>query len=601
MNVQQKFIRNFSIIAHIDHGKSTLADRLLEIGHVTNDRTKKDQILDSMDIERERGITIKANNATFDYLAEDGHTYTMNLLDTPGHVDFTYEVSRSLKACEGVLLIVDASQGVEAQTLANLYLAMEQDLAIVPVMNKIDLPAADVEKTKIQIEESLGLDADKAVAISAKTGLNVKAVLEEITKQIPAPQGDPDGPLKALIYDSYFDPYMGVVIKIRVFDGRIKKGDRFLIMSTGKDFTVNEVGINRITLTPTESLGAGEVGYLIAGIKKVSDAKTGDTITLFSNPTKESIPGYKEAKPMVFSGLYPINGEQFDELVDAIEKLKLNDAALVFEKESSMALGFGFRVGYLGLLHMEIVQERLEREFNLDLITTAPSVKYIIRKKNGEVEEVDNPSRFPDPIAMESTEEPYVKATIITPNEYVGNIMALANDKRGIQLDTVYLTQDKVQLTYELPLAELIFEFYDKLKSFTRGYASLDYEPSGYKVSQLVKMDILVNAEPVDALSMIVHRSKAEQRGREIIEKLKDLIPRHQFMIPIQAAVGGKILARESISALRKNVTAKCYGGDITRKKKLLEKQKEGKKRMKQIGNVEIPQEAFLAVLKTSN
>ncbi|WP_061249495.1 translation elongation factor 4 [Leptospira alstonii] len=601
MSDKQQYIRNFSIIAHIDHGKSTLADRLLEIGHVTNDRTKKDQILDSMDIERERGITIKANNATFDYLADDGHTYTMNLLDTPGHVDFTYEVSRSLKACEGVLLIVDASQGVEAQTLANLYLAMEQDLEILPVMNKIDLPAADIEKTKIQIEESLGLDAEKAVAISAKTGLNVKEVLEQITKQISPPKGDSKGPLKALIYDSYFDPYMGVVIKIRVFDGSIKKGDRFLIMSTGKDFTVNEVGINRITLTPTEGLGAGEVGYLIAGIKKVSDAKTGDTITLFSNPTKESIPGYKEAKPMVFSGLYPINGEQFDELVDAIEKLKLNDAALVFEKESSMALGFGFRVGYLGLLHMEIVQERLEREFNLDLITTAPSVKYIIRKKNGEVEEVDNPSRFPDPIAMESTEEPYVKATIITPNEYVGNIMALAMDKRGIGLDTVYLTQDKVQLTYELPLAELIFEFYDKLKSFTRGYASLDYEPSGYKVSQLVKMDILVNGEPVDALSMIVHRTKAEQRGREIIEKLKDLIPRHQFMIPIQAAVGGKILARESISALRKNVTAKCYGGDITRKKKLLEKQKEGKKRMKQIGNVEIPQEAFLAVLKTSN
>ncbi|WP_078129925.1 translation elongation factor 4 [Leptospira alexanderi] len=601
MSDKQQFIRNFSIIAHIDHGKSTLADRLLEIGQVTNDRTKKDQILDSMDIERERGITIKANNATFDYLADDGHTYTMNLLDTPGHVDFTYEVSRSLKACEGVLLIVDASQGVEAQTLANLYLAMEQDLEILPVMNKIDLPAADVEKTKIQIEESLGLDSEKAVAISAKTGLNVKEVLEQITKQIPAPKGNPKGPLKALIYDSYFDPYMGVVIKIRVFDGSIKKGDRFLIMSTGKDFTVNEVGINRITLTPTDGLGAGEVGYLIAGIKKVSDAKTGDTITLFSNPTKESIPGYKEAKPMVFSGLYPINGEQFDELVDAIEKLKLNDAALVFEKESSMALGFGFRVGYLGLLHMEIVQERLEREFNLDLITTAPSVKYIIRKKSGEVEEIDNPSRFPEPITIESTEEPYVKATVITPNEYVGNIMALAMDKRGIGLDTVYLTQDKVQLTYELPLAELIFEFYDKLKSFTRGYASLDYEPSGYKVSQLVKMDILVNGEPVDALSMIVHRTKAEQRGREIIEKLKDLIPRHQFMIPIQAAVGGKILARESISALRKNVTAKCYGGDITRKKKLLEKQKEGKKRMKQIGNVEIPQEAFLAVLKTSN
>lgn len=577
MSDKQQFIRNFSIIAHIDHGKSTLADRLLEIGQVTNDRTKKDQILDSMDIERERGITIKANNATFDYLADDGNTYIMNLLDTPGHVDFTYEVSRSLKACEGVLLIVDASQGVEAQTLANLYLAMEQDLEILPVMNKIDLPAADVEKTKIQIEESLGLDSGKAVAISAKTGLNVKEVLEQITKQISAPKGNPNAPLKALVYDSYFDPYMGVVIKIRVFDGRIKKGDRILMMSTGKDFTVNEVGINRIALTPKESLETGEVGYIIAGIKKVSDAKTGDTVTLFSNPTKESIPGYKEAKPMVFAGLFPINGEQFDELVDAIEKLKLNDAALVFEKESSVALGFGFRVGYLGLLHMEIVQERLEREFNLDLITTAPSVKYVIRSKNGEVEEIDNPSRFPEPITIESTEEPYVKATVITPNEYVGNIMALAMDKRGIQLDTVYLTQDKVQLTYEIPLAELIFEFYDKLKSFTRGYASLDYEPSGYKASQLVKMDILVNGEPVDALSMIVHRTKAEQRGREIIEKLKDLIPRHQFMIPIQAAVGGKILARESISALRKNVTAKCYGGDITRKKKLLEKQKEGK------------------------
>ncbi len=444
------------------------------------------------------------------------------------------------------------------------------------------------------------MDPQKAVAISAKTGLNVKEVLEQITKQIPSPKGNSNAPLKALVYDSYFDPYMGVVIKIRIFDGRIKKGDRILMMSTGKDFTVNEVGINRINLTPKESLETGEVGYIIAGIKKVSDAKTGDTVTLFSNPTKESVPGYKEAKPMVFAGLFPINGEQFDELVDAIEKLKLNDAALVFEKESSIALGFGFRVGYLGLLHMEIVQERLEREFNLDLITTAPSVKYIIRSKNGEVEEIDNPSRFPEPITIESTEEPYVKATVITPNEYVGNIMSLAMDKRGIQLDTVYLTQDKVQLTYEIPLAELIFEFYDKLKSFTRGYASLDYEPSGYKASQLVKMDILVNGEPVDALSMIVHRSKAEQRGREIIEKLKDLIPRHQFMIPLQAAVGGKILARESISALRKNVTAKCYGGDITRKKKLLEKQKEGKKRMKQIGNVEIPQEAFLAVLKTS-
>ncbi|PJZ68380.1 elongation factor 4 [Leptospira perolatii] len=601
MSDQQQYIRNFSIIAHIDHGKSTLADRLLEIGRVTDDRTKKDQILDSMDIERERGITIKANNATFDYQASDGHTYTMNLIDTPGHVDFSYEVSRSLKACEGVLLIVDASQGVEAQTLANLYMAMEQDLDIIPVMNKIDLPAADVDKTKLQIEDSLGLDSDKAVAISAKTGLNVQAVLEEITKQIPPPKGNPKAPLKALIYDSYFDAYMGVITKIRVFDGVVRKGDRILLMSNQKDFIVNEVGINRIGLIPKESLSAGEVGYVIAGIKKVADARTGDTMTLQSNPTTEPVPGYKDAKPMVFAGLFPINGEQFDELVDAIEKLKLNDAALVYEKESSAALGFGFRVGYLGLLHMEIVQERLEREFNLDLITTAPSVKYIINTKKGETFEIDNPSKFPDPVLIETTEEPYVKASIITPNEYVGNIMTLAMDKRGIQLDTVYLTQDKVQLTYELPLAELIFEFYDKLKSLTRGYASLDYEPSGYKVSQLVKMDILVNGEPVDALSMIVHRSKAEQRGREIIEKLKDLIPRHQFMIPLQAAVGGKILARESISALRKNVTAKCYGGDITRKKKLLEKQKEGKKRMKQIGNVEIPQEAFLAVLKTGD
>lgn len=601
MSDRQQNIRNFSIIAHIDHGKSTLADRLLEIGRITDDRTKKDQILDSMDIERERGITIKANNATFNYQAADGQVYTMNLIDTPGHVDFTYEVSRSLKACEGVLLIVDASQGVEAQTLANLYLAMEQDLAIIPVMNKVDLPAADVEKTKLQIEDSLGLEAENAVAISAKTGLNVQAVLEEITRQIPPPKGNPKAPLKALIYDSYFDPYMGVVIKIRVFDGSVKKGDRILLMSSQKDFTVNEVGIKGIGLIPTDALSAGEVGYIIAGIKKVSDARTGDTVTQFSNPTSEAVPGYKDAKPMVFAGLFPIMGEQFEELVDAIEKMKLNDAALVYEKESSAALGFGFRVGYLGLLHMEIVQERLEREFNLDLITTAPSVKYTIKTKKGEVFDIDNPSKFPDPVLIESTEEPFVKASIITPNEYVGNIMTLAIEKRGVQLDTVYLSQDKVQLTYELPLAELIFEFYDKLKSLTRGYASLDYEPCGYRASKLVKMDILVNGESVDALSMIVHNSKAEQRGREIIEKLKEIIPRHQFMIPIQAAVGGKILARESISALRKNVTAKCYGGDITRKKKLLEKQKEGKKRMKQIGNVEIPQEAFLAVLKTGD
>lgn len=601
MQDRQKYTRNFSIIAHVDHGKSTLADRLLEIGLVTNQRTKKDQILDSMDIERERGITIKANNASFDYTAKDGNTYHLNLIDTPGHVDFNYEVSRSLLACEGVLLIVDASQGVEAQTLANLYLAMELDLRIIPVMNKIDLPSADIEKTKILIEEALGLDPEEAIAISAKTGLNVQEVLEAITKLIPPPRGDRSKPLKALVYDSFFDNYMGVVAKLRLFDGFVKKGDNILLMNADKDFVVTEVGINRLGLQPTELLEAGDVGYVVAGIKKVSDAKTGDTVTLKNRPASEPVQGFKDAKPMVFAGLFPINGEDFDNLVDAIEKLKLNDSAIIFERENSAALGFGFRVGYLGLLHMEIVQERLEREFNLDLITTAPSVKYRLTDVRGDVTEIDNPSKFPDLQFIEKSEEPYVKATIITPETYVGNIMSLVMDKRGVHLDTVYLSKDKLQLTYELPLAELIFEFYDKLKSYTKGYASLDYEEVGYRASKLVKMEILVNGETVDALSNIVHRSKAEERGRAIIEKLKDIIPRHQFMIPIQAAIGAKVIARESISALRKNVTAKCYGGDITRKKKLLEKQKEGKKRMKQIGSVEIPQEAFLAVLKTSD
>jgi GTP-binding protein LepA len=585
----------------VDHGKSTLADRLLEIGLVTNQRTKKDQILDSMDIERERGITIKANNASFDYTAKDGQVYHLNLIDTPGHVDFNYEVSRSLLACEGVLLIVDASQGVEAQTLANLYLAMELDLRIIPVMNKIDLPSADIEKTKKLIEDALGLDPEEAIPISAKTGLNVIEVLEAITKLIPPPKGQKSKPLKALVYDSFFDNYMGVVAKLRIFDGEVKKGDVIHFMNADKDFSVTEVGINRLGLQPTPILEAGDVGYVVAGIKKVSDAKTGDTVTLKSNPASEPVSGFKDAKPMVFAGLFPINGEDFEPLVDAIEKLKLNDSAIVFERENSAALGFGFRVGYLGLLHMEIVQERLEREFNLDLITTAPSVKYRITDPKGVITEIDNPSKFPEPHFIEKTEEPYVKATIITPEQYVGNIMALVMDKRGIHMDTIYLSQDKLQLTYELPLAELIFEFYDKLKSYTKGYASLDYEEIGYRDSKLVKMEILVNGETVDALSCIVHKSKAEDRGRAIIEKLKDIIPRHQFMIPIQAAVGAKIIARESISALRKNVTAKCYGGDITRKKKLLEKQKEGKKRMKQIGSVEIPQEAFLAVLKTSD
>lgn len=598
MQDRQKQIRNFSIIAHIDHGKSTLADRILELSLVTNDRTKKDQILDSMDIERERGITIKANNASFDFKSNSGQTYHYNLIDTPGHVDFNYEVSRSLKACEGVLLIVDASQGVEAQTLANLYLAMELDLVIIPVINKIDLPSADIDKTRQLIEDSLGLDSEIAIPISAKTGLNVMDVLESIAQLIPPPNGYREKPLKALIYDSYFDNYMGVVAKVRIIDGSLKKGDRIVLMSNDKDFMVTEVGINQITLLPTETLSAGDVGYIIAGIKNVADARTGDTITHFKKRTETAIQGYQEAKPMVFSGLFPIFGEQFDELAEAIEKLKLNDAALLYEKESSAALGFGFRVGYLGLLHMEIVQERLEREFNLDLLTTAPSVKYRITNTAHETYEIDNPSLFPDPHTIEVMEEPYVKATIITPTNYVGNIMSLVIDKRGMQTDSIYLNEEKVQLIYELPLSELIFEFYDKLKSYTKGYASLDYEPIGYKESKLVKLDILVNSEPVDALSVIVHRSKAESRGRSIIEKLKDIIPRHQFMIPLQAAIGNKIVARENISALRKNVTAKCYGGDITRKKKLLEKQKEGKRRMKQFGAVEIPQEAFLAVLK---
>lgn len=598
---RQLYTRNFSIIAHVDHGKSTLADRLLEIGLVTNNRTKKNQILDSMDIERERGITIKANNASFDYLAKNGELYHLNLIDTPGHVDFNYEVSRSLLACEGVLLIVDASQGVEAQTLANLYLAMELDLRIIPVINKIDLPSADIEKTKILIEEALGLDAEEAIAISAKTGLNVQDVLEAITKLIPPPKGDKSKPLKALVYDSFFDNYMGVVAKLRIFDGSVKKGDNILLMNADKDFIVTEVGVNRIGMQSSDHLEAGDVGYVVAGIKKVADAKTGDTVTHKSKPTAEIVQGFKDAKPMVFAGLFPINGEDFDTLVDAIEKLKLNDSAIIFERENSAALGFGFRVGYLGLLHMEIVQERLEREFNLDLITTAPSVKYRLTDAKGKTIEIDNPSKFPEAQFIVKSEEPYVKATIISPDGYVGNIMSLVMDKRGVHMGTVYLSKEQLQLTYELPLAELIFEFYDKLKSYTKGYASLDYEEIGYKESKLVKMDILVNGEVVDALSTIVHKSKAEERGRSIIEKLKDIIPRHQFMIPIQAAVGAKMIARESISALRKNVTAKCYGGDISRKKKLLEKQKEGKKRMKLIGSVEIPQEAFLAVLKTSD
>ncbi len=594
-------IRNFSIIAHIDHGKSTLADRLLGLAQVTDQRTQKDQILDTMDIERERGITIKSNSASFHYKTEDGTTYLYNLIDTPGHVDFTYEVSRSLAACEGVLLLVDATQGVEAQTLANLYLAMENDLTIIPVINKVDLPAADVPRCLQLIENTLGLDPEEAIPISAKTGENVSAVLESVARLIPPPKGDETAPVRALIYDSYYDTYAGAVMKVRVFDGTIPRLDKIQLMSSGNSYMVTELGRTAVTNMPTDSLRAGEVGYIISGIKSVEDTRVGDTVTLAGKPSQEPLPGYREAKPMVFSGLFPVNGEDFEPLNDAIQKLKLNDAALVFEQESSLALGFGFRVGYLGLLHMEIVQERLEREFQLYLINTAPSVKYRLTNTKGEETEIDNPASWPDPTQIDKMQEPYVKATIITPPDYLGNIMSLVREKRGEQDSMVYLEDGKIQMVYSMPLAELIFEFYDRLKSVSRGYASLDYEVSDYKESKLVKVDILVNGETVDALAMICHRDAAQARGRVLIERLKELIPRHQFQIPLQAAIGSGIIARENISALRKNVTAKCYGGDISRKRKLLEKQKEGKKRMKQIGSVEIPQEAFLAVLKSKD
>ena len=595
-------IRNFSIIAHIDHGKSTLADRLLELAHVTNSRTKRDQILDTMDIERECGITIKSNSVTFPYhCAKNGKDYIYNLLDTPGHVDFTYEVSRSLAACEGVLLLVDATQGVEAQTLANLYLAMEADLFIIPVINKIDLPAADIPRTLKLIENTLGLDPEMAIPVSGKTGENVEAVLEAIAEYVPPPAGDLNGPLRALIHDSYYDAYTGAVMKVRIFDGSLKKQDRIRIMSTGREFSVTELGVTTLTNQPAVQLVAGEVGYIIAGIKSVEDTPVGDTVTLAERPATEALPGYQEVKPMVFAGLFPVNGEDYENLKDAIQKLKLNDAALVFEPESSPALGFGFRVGYLGLLHLEIVQERLTREFDLALLSTAPTVKYQITTTKGQTLEIDNPSKWPAPNLIEKMEEPYVRASIMTPPEYLGNILTLTQEKRGVQENMIYMDDGKIQLVYLLPLAELIFEFYDKLKSLSKGYASLDYELMGYRESKLVKVDILVNAHPVDALAMIVHHSRAEVRGRSLVEKLKEMIPRHQFQIPIQAAIGAKVVARENISALRKNVTAKCYGGDISRKRKLLEKQKEGKKKMKQIGNVDIPQEAFLAILKTDS
>lgn len=591
-------IRNFSIIAHIDHGKSTLADRIIEKCNLIEDREKKDQILDTMDIERERGITIKSNAITLNYKSRNGESYIFNLIDTPGHVDFTYEVSRALKACDGVILIIDASQGVEAQTIANLYLAMENDLEILPVINKIDMPSADIEMTKESIENSLGLDPEGAILTSAKEGTGITDLLERVIEVIPPPEGYRDKPLKALIFDSFFDQYLGAIIKVRIFDGAVKKNDIIKLYSTGKEFTVNEVGVFRIDLEKNEILEPGDVGYIVAGIKSVIDTKIGDTVTLAGNPVKEPLKGFKDAKPMVFSGLYPMHSDDYENLKEALFKLRLNDASLLFEPENSFALGFGFRCGYLGLLHMEIVQERLEREFNLALVTTSPAVEYHINLINGKTVRIDNPVNLPDPGTIENINEPFVSASIVTPKDYIGNIMSLVTECRGIHKTMEYIDIKRVQLHYDLPLAEIVFNFYDKLKSITRGYASFDYEFNDFRVSKMVKVDILVNSEPVDALSFIVHEDKAQQRGKDIIKKLKDIIPKHQFKIPLQAAIGAKIISRENISARRKDVTAKCYGGDITRKRKLLEKQKEGKKRMKMIGSVELPQEAFLTILK---
>ncbi|MCP4138467.1 MAG: elongation factor 4 [bacterium] len=591
-------IRNFSIIAHIDHGKSTLADRLIEECRLVSERDQVEQMLDTMDLERERGITIKSNAVTLNYTAKNGEEYTFNLIDTPGHVDFTYEVSRALTSCDGVILIVDASQGVEAQTIANLYLALENDLEILPVINKIDMPSADIELTKKSIETSLGLDAETAVLTSAKDGTGIVDLLEKIIEVIPPPKGDINKPLKALIFDSFFDKYLGAIIKVRVFDGSVKKDDTIRLIATEKDFSVSEVGTFRLALEKKKELGPGDVGYIVAGIKTVADTRIGDTVTLANNPAPEALVGFKEAKSMVFSGLYPMYGDDYETLKEALSKLKLNDASLLYEPDNSYALGFGFRCGYLGLLHMEIIQERLEREFDLSLVTTAPSVEYMVHKVNGEVLHIDNPVNMPDPGSIEKIAEPFVDASIVTPKDYIGNIMALVTECRGVHKHMEYIDPKRVQLTYELPLSEIVFNFYDKLKSCSRGYASFDYELKDHRVSNMVKVDILVNAEPVDALSFIVHEDKARLRGKDIIKKLKEVIPQHQFKVPLQAAIGVQIIARETISARRKDVTAKCYGGDISRKRKLLEKQKEGKKRLKMIGSVEVPQEAFLTILK---
>ncbi|MDJ0823147.1 MAG: translation elongation factor 4 [Paracoccaceae bacterium] len=598
MSTPLSHIRNFSIVAHIDHGKSTLADRLIQSTNTVSDRDMKDQLLDAMDIERERGITIKANTVRIDYTAQDGEHYVLNLIDTPGHVDFAYEVSRSMRAVEGSLLVVDASQGVEAQTLANVYTAIEADHEIVPVLNKVDLPAAEPERVAEQIEDVIGIDASDACLISAKTGLGIPDVLEAIVNRLPPPhEGDPDAPLKAMLVDSWYDPYLGVVVLIRIMDGTLKKGDQIKMMQTGAKYGVDRLGVFRPAMEAKDELGPGEIGFLTASIKQVRDTRVGDTITHEKKGAETPLPGFKPSQPVVFCGLFPVDSSEFEDLRDAIEKLALNDASFSFEMETSAALGFGFRCGFLGLLHLEVVRDRIEREYNIDLITTAPSVIYHVFMKDGAMIELHNPADMPDPSKIDHIEEPRIKATILVPDDFLGDVLKLCQDRRGIQLDLTY-AGTRAMVVYDLPLNEVVFDFYDRLKSVTKGYASFDYQMEGYREDSLVKMQILVNDEPVDALSTMVHRDRAEMRGRAMCEKLKDLIPRHMFKIPIQAAIGGKVIARETLSALRKDVTAKCYGGDATRKKKLLEKQKAGKKKMRQFGRVDIPQEAFISALK---